>query len=503
MLFNSYVFVFLFLPVTFAVFFAIGRYNARAAAVWLLLASLFFYAWWKPANLLLLLSSILFNYTVGVELARTRLGDAYRKRMLVTAIAVNLGLLACFKYSAFIATGFAPLAALELPELALPLGISFFTFTQIAFLVDVYRHQARDYSPVHYGLFVTYFPHLIAGPILHHRERMPQFARPAIYRPHAADIASGLTIFAIGLCKKVIVADWIVAPHANAVFGVAAQDGALPLVDAWVGAIAFGMQIYFDFSGYSDMAIGLSLLFGIRLPVNFNSPYKAENIIDFWRRWHMTLSRFLRDYLYFPLGGNRHGRLARYRNLLVTMVLGGLWHGAGWHFVIWGGLHGIYLVVNHLHREWPGTSSAKRAGRARRLLNWLTTFVAVTMAWVFFRADSFGTALLLIQGMLGLHGFGWPAQWWSTVGARGESYQGGLAAVCALVALVAFVRVAPNTQQIMGRFNPVLADGAAADDRPRWYHWRLTAFSALAAAMLLAVSIARFNDVTPFLYFQF
>jgi D-alanyl-lipoteichoic acid acyltransferase DltB (MBOAT superfamily) len=503
MLFNSHVFVFIFLPVVLAGFFALGRFNARAAAAWLFLASVFFYAWWNPANLALLLGSMLFNYAAGVELARTQRGRAYRKRILAAAIAVNLALLASFKYSGFIFEILAPLVSLDAPELALPLGISFFTFTQIAFLVDVYRYEARDYDPVHYGLFVTYFPHLIAGPILHHREMMPQFARPQIYRPNTVDIASGLTVFAIGLFKKVVIADWLVAPHANAVFGAVAQGGSLPIIESWVGATAFGLQIYFDFSGYSDMAIGLSLLFGIRLPVNFNSPYKAESIIEFWRRWHMTLSRFLRDYLYFPLGGNRDGRLARYRNLCVTMLIGGLWHGAGWHFVAWGGLHGIYLVVNHVVRERRDASAALCAGTGRRWANWLLTFAAVTFAWVFFRADSFDSAQILCEGMFGLHGLAWPVQLWPQMGTRTDDYHAGLAALLLLAALVVFVRVAPNTQQIMARFDVVLMGRQMAGSSRHWYHWRLSLLSSLLTAVLFAASIARFNNVTPFLYFQF
>jgi D-alanyl-lipoteichoic acid acyltransferase DltB (MBOAT superfamily) len=507
MLFSSHVFIFVFLPAALAGFFLIGRIAPKFTAAWLVAASLFFYAWWAPVHLIVLTSSILFNYAVGVELAGTSLGGRYRGRLLATAIAVNLCLLGYFKYAEFMLGSLAPLLeqAPELPEIDLPLGISFFTFTQIAYLVDVHRNQARDYKLVHYGLFVTYFPHLIAGPILHHREMMPQFDLRASWSPKLQDIAVGLTFFAIGLFKKVMIADNGLAPHANAVFSVVAQDAALPLFESWIGAIAFGLQIYFDFSGYSDMAIGLSLLFGIRLPVNFHSPYKAESIIDFWRRWHMTLSRFLREYLYIPLGGNRGGRLARYRNVLLTMLLGGLWHGAAWHFVLWGGLHGIYIVVNHAWRK-RFAEARRPPGTGARVAGWLLTFTAVTVAWVFFRADGMAPAVLLLKGMVGMHGVALPVDaWthWDIVMRGAQSYRASVWVLVLVTALVAFVRLAPNSQQVMARFDIALPNYPQDQPGFRWYHWRLTPLAGLAAGILLAVSIAKFNDVTPFLYFQF
>lgn len=265
-------------------------------------------------------------------------------------------------------------------NIILPIGISFYTFTQIAFLVDTYQEKVNEYRFIHYLLFVTYFPHLIAGPVLHHKEMMPQFADSRIYKFSTTDFAVGLTIFCIGLAKKVLIADNL-APYANPLFSGA---DAPSLFIAWGGVLAYTFQLYFDFSAYSDMAIGLSRLFGVKLPLNFNSPYKATNISEFWGRWHMTLSRFLMDYLYIPLGGNRTGIIRRYRNLITVMLLGGLWHGAGWNFVIWGGLHGVYLIIHH---GW---------GKLSELLNFpvnlvlwrLTatsiTFLSVCFAWVFF-----------------------------------------------------------------------------------------------------------------------
>ncbi|MBT5260335.1 MAG: MBOAT family protein, partial [Nitrospina sp.] len=344
MLFNSYAFIFLFLPVTLLGFQLIGnRGHCRVAVSWLIGASLFFYGWWNPAYLGLILTSILFNYAVGVSL-----GSRPAKTVLVVGIAANLGLLGYFKYANFFVDNINALTGSDivLERIILPLAISFFTFQQITYLVDTYRGETQECDFLRYCLFVTFFPQLIAGPIVHHREMMPQFAKDTFCRLKAKHLAVGLTIFSVGLFKKVILADGI-AVYSTPVFDAAEAGVILTFVDAWCGALAFTFQLYFDFSGYSDMAIGLGRMFGIILPVNFFSPYKASNIIEFWRRWHITLSRFARDYLYIPLGGNRKGTLLRFANLMITMLLIGLWHGAGWTFVIWGGLHGSYLVINH------------------------------------------------------------------------------------------------------------------------------------------------------------
>jgi len=413
MLFNSYPFLLLFLPVTAIVFFRLGAYSHRLAAVWLGAASLFFYGYWNPAYVGLLLASIFFNYGIGFALAREHdAGRERRKKLILTlGITADLALLGYYKYANFfldtanklLDTGWA------FQDILLPLGISFFTFTQIAFLVDAWSGKAREYNFIHYLLFVTYFPHLIAGPVLHHKEMMPQFARPQTYRFSWDNMTIGLMIFVIGLFKKVVLADGV-SPYANMAFQSADAGAELDLLAAWGGALAYTAQIYFDFSGYSDMAIGLSRMFGIVLPLNFNSPYKAGNIIDFWRRWHMTLSRFLRDYLYIPLGGNRKGPVRRQINLMLTMLLGGLWHGASWNFVLWGGLHGVYLMLNHAWRSLCGRHFADvSAGTAGKLAAWALTFVAVVVAWVFFRATTLGGALNMLSGMAGLQGVNLPA----------------------------------------------------------------------------------------------
>ncbi|HEX5006788.1 MAG TPA: MBOAT family protein, partial [Hyphomonadaceae bacterium] len=329
-----------------------------------------------------------------------------RRLAIIAAITVDLGLLAYFKYANFFMgtvktlTGWGPGPL----DVILPIGISFYTFTQIAYLVDSYKGEVRERSFSSYVLFVTFFPHLIAGPVLHHKEMMPQFANPETYRFNWLKITLGALLFAIGLWKKVVFAD-TVAPWANDVFNAADQGANPEFWTAWGGALAYTLQIYFDFSGYSDMAVGLGLMFGITLPINFNSPYRSLSIVDFWRRWHMTLSRFLRDYLYIPLGGNRHGDVARYRNLFLTMLLGGLWHGASWLFVAWGALHGLYLIVAHL---WSGAGLKLRTfvgERAAPFAGWTLTLLAVIVAWVFFRATTLGGANNILAGMSGMNGF--------------------------------------------------------------------------------------------------
>lgn len=407
MLFTSAVFVLLFLPVTWAGFFVLGRWKHTAGLAWLCLASLFFYGWWMPEFTALLLLSIGVNFNLGrriSELAHstTPAAAVHSKRWLMAGVALNMGLLGYYKYANFFIDNlnFATGLGADIGKVTLPIGISFYTFTQIAFLVDCHRAKVHEYSIIPYGLFVTYFPHLIAGPVLHHGQMMPQFAERSVFTPNRARLVAGLAIFAGGLFKKIVLADGA-APYADAVFK-GADAGMLPATEeGWLGAVAYTLQLYFDFSGYSDMAIGLSLMFNIQLPYNFNSPYRATNISEFWRRWHISLSTFLRDYLYISLGGNRRGPTQQQLNLMTTMVLGGLWHGASWSFVIWGALHGIYLVINHTYRRMLGTERQERWGRWRpyQLLSWGATLLAVVVAWVFFRAESLHGALLMLQSM--------------------------------------------------------------------------------------------------------
>lgn len=489
------------------------------AAKFLVLASLVFYGFWDSRYLVLLAASILFNFQCGVWVVLALRQGVFKraKKLFGLAVMGNLAILGYYKYANFFLTSIGELTGLDwqLSHIVLPLGISFFTFTQIAYLADCLQGKVTDFRLTHYALFVTYFPHLIAGPVLHHREMMPQFARAATYLPSAENFAVGLSIFFIGLFKKVVIADGI-APYVSPVFTAAAQGHALTLVEANVGALSYALQLYFDFSGYSDMAIGLSRLFGVVLPSNFQSPYKAINIIDFWRRWHMTLSRFLRDYLYIPLGGNRSGALRRYTNLLLTMLLGGLWHGAAWTFVIWGGLHGAMLMVNHgwhkvrrllghdLHRfSWWG-----------RFFSRALTFYSVMLAWVFFRADSLSGALAVVRGMWGLNGILLPSTWRSTLEPFIpwlNSHSITFGALDSLVVqpplnwfgwLLGIAWLLPNTQQFMMKYRPVLdpiLDGPALS----WLTWKPQVFWAALIAFFGFVGIGKISKVSEFLYFQF
>ncbi len=407
-----------------------------------------------PEFVFLLLGSIACNFWIGTNIGKldpvsdNAENRRKAKRWLIAGVTVNLTLLGYFKYAGFFLANINALLGFDwsFGKIILPIGISFFTFTQIAFLADAYLKGTKEYRFVHYGLFVTYFPHLIAGPVLHHAQMMPQFKETSTYRLNVANIAAGLFIFAIGLFKKIVLADGI-SPYADAVFDASAAGQQPDTIEAWVGALAYTFQLYFDFSGYSDMAIGLSWMFNVRLPYNFDSPYKALNISEFWRRWHMTLSAFLRDYLYISLGGNRKGQFRRYVNLLFTMVLGGLWHGANWTFVFWGALHGIYLVINHAFQKIFGKRLGKVSGTITfRLLSWLLTFISVVVAWIFFRANDFPSALRVLSGLVSfITNHDWPSAVHSILWNQGLDTGRG---VCWLVVLAAIAFLAPNSNRI-------------------------------------------------------
>jgi alginate O-acetyltransferase complex protein AlgI len=520
MLFNTYGFIFLYLPVVLVGFFQLARINHTWAAGWLALASLFFYGYWNPAYVGLLLGSIVCNYTFGLWIAKAGVHheDRRKKQLLIVALAANLLLLAYYKYTNFFVGSVNGIAGTQwnLGEIILPLGISFFTFTQIAFLVDTYQGKVKEYNFLHYLLFVTYFPHLIAGPVLHHKEMMPQFGKVSTYRFNYENLSVGLIIFFIGLFKKTVLADGI-ATYVGPVFSASAAGVQLTFIDAWGGALCYTLQLYFDFSGYSDMAIGLSRMFGVTLPLNFHSPYKSVNIIEFWRRWHMTLSRFLRDYLYIPLGGNRKGKYHRYLNLMVTMLLGGLWHGAGWTYVLWGGLHGLYLVINHgWHglRRSLGQNPQAPLSKPMHAIAVLITFLAVVAAWVVFRADNISTAAGILKGMAGMNGFVVPDAWLHKWGMLGQwlTAHGYATAAFAYPLIMGgainwiwisllIVWLAPNTQQIMAMYKPALdiPEGSKAK-RLLWqpsHTW-------LAASVLCSVfAILSISEMSEFIYFQF
>ncbi|GAA4777042.1 MBOAT family protein [Stakelama sediminis] len=481
MLFNSYSFILIFLPLTLVGYWTIRNHApARYARLWLLAASFVFYTMWQPGYTLILLASIGYNYYLSRQLHHARRTDsAYCRFILIIGIAFNLVVIAYFKYSAFIAMNvlMRSFEYFDALAVALPLGISFFTFQQIAYLVDVSKGKVKTSSLTEYALFVTFFPQLIAGPIVHHSEMMPQFKDMPSEGKTGRRLAHGLTFFIIGLFKKVVIADNI-SLFADRIFNAPSFDG-MTAMQAWQGALAYSFQIYFDFSGYSDMAIGLALMFGIRLPYNFNSPYRAVSIVDFWRRWHITLSRFLRDYVYIPLGGNRQGKARRYLNLFLTMLLGGLWHGANWTFVIWGALHGVYLIVNHV---WMAL--CKKLGLPEMKRWWAVmpaagiTFLAVTISWVFFRATSFGDALAILGAMGGGNGLGTPKP-----------------ILLLLLAAWPVLYFLPNSQQLIDRVR------SAETLVP--VRWRPSLPWAGAFAVTFVFTMTQLSNVSAFLYFNF
>lgn len=497
MLFNSTVFIFVFLPITALGFALAGRWNARLTIAWLVLCSLFFYGFWNPIFLLLLCASIVMNYACASALAAIH-DKTRRTTLLVAGITANLAVLAYFKYAGFFLEVAGSLTGANFPavEIILPLGISFFTFQKIGYLVDSWKGNVHHHRFLDYCLFVTFFPQLIAGPIVQHHEILPQIASRRRFRFDSANVAPAILLFVLGLAKKVLLAD-NVSEFANAVFNSAAIGQQPAAHEAWIGAIAYSFQLYFDFSGYSDMAIGLARLFGIHIPINFNSPYKAASIADFWRRWHITLSQFLRVYLYIPLGGNRCGLHRQYFNVMATMLLSGLWHGAGWTFIIWGGLHGFLLCVQHAARrlsdkmQWNWTASL-----GWHLLAVFLTFTATAIGWVFFRAADFDTALQLLSSMAGFV----PAN----AGLRVVHPE---TAVPWLLALGAIVWLAPNTQQIIARmesgsdlFQPTAARLAWLN---RMVQLKPSYASGVAVAILFALALSSMSNVQEFLYFQF
>lgn len=481
MVFSAPEFLFVFLPLTLLAFYAARRLAGHDASLWVLLgASLMFYSWWDVRFLPLLLVSIVMNF--GLAQAIRAYGGA---PWVAVGVAANLALLGVFKYADFVVANLNAVAGLNLPlpNLPLPLAISFFTFQQIAFLVDVARRTTEPSRADRYALFVAFFPQLIAGPIVHHRTMAPQLADPEHGSKIARNLSAGLSIFAVGLAKKVLIAD-TVAPYSNAAFDAAAAGEPVGLALAWTGALAYAMQIYFDFSGYSDMALGLGRMFGFQLPINFNAPYKARSITDFWRRWHITLSHFLRDYLYIPLGGNRAGQARMLVNLMIVMLLGGLWHGAAWTFVVWGGLHGLALM-------WCRLMDRLHHGGLFAFAPWMSvgvTFLFVTITWVFFRAESFDAAWMMLTGMAGLNGAG--------AGVGDEPFIA--LAICLLI-----VWRAPETCQIFhDQIDPELRREAGVTAPPRMV-WRPSARNAVLIAAVLFVCLVNTWGFSEFIYYNF
>ena len=541
MLFNSYTFVFGFLPVVLAGFYLLGARRREWALLWLTAASLLFYAWWRPINVLLIAPSILINYGLARALERTSEARPALGRMILFAgIVFNLCFLGYFKYLNFFAGGAMNDAfgsGFVLTQLILPLGISFITFQKIAFLVDVHGGRVSRFSLADYGLFVLFFPQLIAGPIVHYREMMPQF-RAASCRFDAENVAVGLSLFFFGLAKKLVLADplsQLVAPlYNNAAAGVPQS-----VMEAWLAAIGFTLQIYFDFSGYSDMALGLARFFGIKLPVNFNSPLKATSIIDFWLRWHVSLTRFLTAYIYNPLTltltrrrlakgrpifGGRNTSFGAFLSLLamptlLTMLVSGIWHGAGYTYVLWGLLHGTLLCVNHAWRLirpriWP---DAGLYNRRMAPFGFVLTFVSVVVAMVLFRAASPGAALLLWKGMVGVYGLTLPQAVFSRLGSMAglltsigvrPAWTSGtllLTATTRISLLLVIALVLPNTLQMLAAFEPAIGvKPAKMPSRPvRILTWAPNGVWAVGLACVALAGVLSLGELSEFLYWQF
>lgn len=520
MLFNSADFLFVFLPLCLFIFFySAKKWGNETAIASLVISSLTFYAYWNPIYLGLLLLSMVFNYHVG-----RHLGQSGHKPLLVLGITLNLAIIAYFKYAGFIALNVNAITGgnWSLGNIILPLAISFYTFQQIAYLVDSYRGITKEYNFLHYSLFVSFFPQLIAGPIVHHKHMLPQFESTKRFLASTTHFKIGLSIFAIGLFKKTVLADGI-AIYANPIFAIAESGEKVDFFMAWGGALAYTFQLYFDFSGYSDMAIGIARMFGIILPLNFYSPYKAANISEFWRRWHITLSHFLRDYVYIALGGNRNGILKRYSNLFVTMLLGGVWHGAGWNFIIWGALHGSYLMLN---LAWQALKLRFNilldSSKLYIFASWLLTFCVVVIGWVFFRAVSLDGAINIISGMFALNGVEVPNAILVKLGAITniliswgvQPSNGGTIFVMTWlwnITLLMFVLTLPNIQDLFFDNKATLSKLRNEVYNAFWpgkeisiqLTWSNSFKWAVFSGACLALGILTLSQVSEFLYFQF
>lgn len=478
MLFNSYEFILYFLPLSVIVYFILNKYKLiQLSKAWIVLMSLIFYSWWNIKYLPLILISMLFNYAIGSTLNNSDNESLKinRKAVLVFGISANLLLLGYYKYFDFFITNTNSLFGTSFPllNIILPLGISFFTFTQITYLVDAYRKVVKELDLLNYALFVTFFPHLIAGPILHHKDMMPQFASLKNKILNYKNISTGIFLFVVGLVKKVIIADAL----ASLVHTGFDLYHPLTFVEAWLVSLSYTLQLYFDFSGYTDMALGAALMLNIKLPINFNSPYQAVNIQDFWRRWHITLGNFLKNYVYIPLGGNRNGTFNTYKNLFITFVICGIWHGAGWLYITWGALHGAAIVIN---RAWQ-----KLGIKLPKVIAWFLTFNFVNIAWVIFRAPSFSAAKLILKGMFGFNGMIIPKIYHGELRFDG-SFDWRYYTMTVIIMIIAFlvVLIAKNSNYLASKFKP-------------------TATYAIILSFIFCWILFNMSKVSEFLYFNF
>lgn len=521
MLFNSIVYILFFLPISvFVYYYFIRRGNNNYALIFLTFCSLFFYGWWEPKYLFLILASVSVNYLIVIFIKGAEDNVTYKKILLITGVSFNLCLLAYFKYFDLLISTINEVASSQLNSwhIVLPLAISFFTFQQIAYLVDAAEGKVKNQGFLDYLLFVTFFPQLIAGPIVHHSEMMPQFKDNLEQEKIWENISVGLSIFTIGLFKKIVLAEQM-SYWADKTFAANSMGVEMGMLDAWTGLLCFSFQIYFDFSGYTDMAVGSARLFGIKLPLNFTSPYKALNIIEFWRCWHITLSRFLRDYLYIPLGGNNHGSFIRFRNLMIVMLLGGLWHGAGYNFIIWGGLHGFYLIINHAWHQVLSENSNKRFRVLKIWFGRILTFLSVTYAWVFFRSDSLESAINMSKSLFGINGIVLPAHYAEWFGSYFKilkntgiefgstlTYGGGMQLVW-ILSMFIIVWFFPNTQDILRQYHPAIDYQYQKKDD--WLSERIIWTPSKASSIFISlIAISLFililqGQPGEFIYFQF
>ncbi len=516
MLFNSYIFIFAFLPIVLLGFHLSSKYLSQTKVLlWLVVSSLFFYGWWNISYLVLITFSICFNYIISYYLRSNK-----AKAVLILGIFVNITMLGYYKYANFFIENLNYISdshyAIE--NIILPLAISFFTFQQITYLIDSYKGITKDHDFIHYCLFVTFFPQLIAGPIVHHKEMLPQFLKKKNMGLKVNNVSIGLTIFLIGLLKKVVIADSM-GSLATPIFNLAEQGVEITMLEAWGAALAYSLQLYFDFSGYSDMAIGLARMFNIKLPINFFSPYKSKNIIEFWRRWHITLSNFLKDYIYIPLGGSRNGKIKQLNNLLITMLIGGLWHGAGWTFIIWGGMHGLFLITNHLWLNWKGhiIPSQYLDKTITKLIAWLITILALILSWVIFRAETLNGAMSMYSAMFGFNGLSLPNSinalapillsifpdaniMTNGVGIFSEGSNDAKIIIACIIVLYF-----PNTLEWMHITKPALNMKHFFNKKYNYKlsYWEQNAKHARLMAIIAMIAILSLGDASEFLYFQF
>lgn len=503
MVFASHSFL-AFLVIVLASYWLVGRHDERLGKPLLIVASFVFYGFWIPAYLLLLVASILFNHAIA-RVVLNGPAPGIRRALTSLGIVLNLALIAFYKYAAFLveSLNWTLQTQFVVPDIILPIGISFFTFQQISLLVDAHKGRVERLRFWDHVLFISFFPQLIAGPIVRQHDMLPQLAARQNWRLRADYLAIGIALFAFGLFKKTVLIDPFV-PYLDLVYQAAVSGDAVGFIDGWVAGIGYGFQVYFDFSAYSDMAIGLGFMFGLRLPVNFFSPYKADSIRAFWRRWHISLSRFLRDYLFIPFGGSHHGMIRTMAALMVTMGLGGLWHGAGWTFVIWGLLHGSYLSINHLWRAGLSKWQPGLRGRVRRVTGLTTslkflsiglTFLAVSFAWVFFRSPDLDSAMRLAVAMFGFSG------WHEVV-----PITRGLVPMFPLYLLIVWVM--PNTMELFQATRAALHVEEYRDDqvdplRPGWLSFTLTTRFAVITAVVFVCAWFALSNLSPFIYFQF